>query len=454
MTLDHIVRRFVCGLALLGAVAGVAAGPSAGAADPPAKAPVIDRDFPDPDIVETGGTYHAYATNDSVKNIQHATSRDLRHWTVDEGDVLPELGAWAVPNPRRVWAPEVFRHGGGYTMHYTAHDRASGRQCIGVARSATPGGPFRPVGAGPLICPAAEGGAIDASSYAEAGRRYVLWKNDGNCCDLRKDTWLHLQPVSWDGTRTLGEPVRLIKQDREWEGPLIEAPTLVKRHGHYLLFYSADFYAGDGYKTSYAVARDLTGPYTKAANPLMTTQTFSGAVRGPGGQDVVTGPDGRDRVVFHGWSADHRSRPMYIADLGYADGYPVVRGSKVVHQAEHARVRNAVVREAPSASGGKAVGRIDHADSHVEFTVFAASAGEHQLSVWFGNGSLDPAGNAVTASHRLLVNGADVGAVRYPHTGWDHWREERTTVTLRDGWNTIRLGKGEYFAELDAVEVG
>ncbi|MFI1360920.1 family 43 glycosylhydrolase [Streptomyces sp. NPDC020898] len=449
MPLHLLAPRTGRGLGLLVAAA-VSLGLASAAAAGPAT-PVLDRNFPDPDIVKAAGAYHAYATNDDGKHIQHATSRDLVGWKVDSGNVLPVLGAWAKPEEGKVWAPEVYDNGGGFTMQYTARDRASDRQCIGVALSSSPDGPFRPVGDGPLVCPAAQGGAIDASSYTEGGQRYLLWKNDGNCCGM--DTWLHLQPTSWDGTRTTGEPVRLIRQDPdpEREGRLVEAPTLVKRDGRYVLFYSADDYRGEKYKTSYAVADRLTGPYTKAANPLMTTATFSGAVRGPGGQDVVSGPDGRDYLFFHGWS--DRGRMMYRADLGFANGYPVVRGSKVRYQAENARVHHAGVRAAPAAWDGHVVGGIDHADSYVEFAVFAASAGTHTLAVRFANGSFDSAGTPVPADHGLTVNSARAGVMHYQHTGWGKWAVVETTVTLKAGWNTLRLSKGEYFAELDAVEV-
>ncbi len=402
--------------------------------------------------MKAGRTYHAYATNGGGKHIQHATSRDLVYWSMRDADPLPELGRWAEPNPSRVWAPEVFDNGRGFTMHYTARDRASGRQCIGVALASSPNGPFRPAGEGPLVCPVADGGAIDAASHTENGQRYLLWKNDGNCCET--DTWLHLQAVTWDGTRTTGEPVRLIRQDREWEGELIEAPTLVKRDGRYVLFYSADSYDGHRYKTGHAVAAGLTGPYTKAAAPLMTTESFDGAVRGPGGQDVVTGSDGQDRIVFHGWSPDGtRRRVMYGADLGFAGGRPVVRGSRTVHQAENARVNHAVIRDAVGALDGRAVGFLDHADSFVEFDVFAASPGRHALRVRFANGSLNSDGGPATASHSLVVNGEDAGAVHYAHTGWDRWDTSSGSLTLRKGWNTVRLSTGERHAELDCIEV-
>ncbi|MEV5238048.1 glycoside hydrolase family 43 protein [Streptomyces cinnamoneus] len=325
----HLPGRFLALLAAVAlAAAGLLASPAAAsgvAARGPVQGPVLDREFADPDVVKVGRTYHAYATHDDSRNVQHATSADLTHWTVVGADALPVLGAWASPDRNRVWAPEVYANGKGFTLHYTAQDRASGRQCIGAALAASPDGPFRPVGDGPLICPAAEGGAIDAASYTENGRRYVLWKNDGNCCEA--DTWIHLQPVTRDGSRTTGPAVRLFKQDLPWEDKLVEAPTLVKRNGRYVLFYSANFYRSDDYRTGYAVASSLTGPYAKAAAPLMTTDSFGGAVRGPGGQDVVTGPDGRDRIVFHGWRNGFAYRALYVADLGFANGRPVVRGT-------------------------------------------------------------------------------------------------------------------------------
>ncbi|GAA2937462.1 family 43 glycosylhydrolase [Streptomyces enissocaesilis] len=412
--------------------------------------PALDRNFPDPDIVKAGSTYHAYATNGDGKNIQRATSTDLVDWSVSGTDPLPRLGNWAVPERSLVWAPEVFDNGNGFTMLYTARDRATNKQCIGAALSASPQGPFQPADGAPLVCPGDRGGAIDASSYTENGQRYVLWKNDGNCCG--QDTWLYLQPLSWDGTRTTGAATGLIKQDRSWEGALVEAPTLVKHGGRYVLFYSAGHYGDASYKTGYATATSLNGPYTKAPSPLMTTDTFAGSVRGPGGQDVVTGPDGRDRIVFHGWSGDYSRRAMYVADLGWANDHPVVRGSKVIHQAENARVNNAVVRDAAGALDGRAVGRIDHADSFVEFTVFAASAGRHTLTVRYGNGS-SSGGSPVASSHRLSVNGNAADPVAYPHTGWDNWRHVGKEITLAEGWNTVRLAKGDHWAELDSIEI-
>ncbi|MET9541828.1 family 43 glycosylhydrolase [Streptomyces sp. NPDC006553] len=419
---------------------------------PSPTAPVLDREFADPDVVEVDGVFHAYATNVSGRNVQHATSTDLVRWTVDEKDVLPVPGDWVRPDPPHdVWAPEVFDNGDGFTLQYTARDRVGGRQCIGAALASSPDGPFRPAGDDALVCPTEAGGAIDASSYTENGTRHLLWKSDGNCCRL--DTWLHIQPVSWDGTRVTGEPVRLLRPDRAWEGGLVEAPTLVKRDGRYVLLYSAGDYRTPAYATGWAIADTVTGPYVKGDEPLLTTTSFSGLIGGPGGQDVVTGPGGRDRILFHGRGADPSRRALYVADLGFADGRPVVRGSKTLYEAELAHVHRATIREAKDAWGDRAVGHIDEPDSFVEFRVHTASAGPHTLTVRYGNGSLDAAGAPAAATHGLTVNGNAAGVVDYPYTGWDTWQLREVPVELREGWNTLRLAKGEGYTELDAVQV-
>jgi hypothetical protein len=38
-------------------------------------------------------------------------------------------------------------------------------------------------------------------------------------------------------------------------------------------------------------------------------------------------------------------------------------------------------------------------------------------------------------------------------TGWDQWRESSVGVTLNEGWNTIRLTKGDAYTEVDYLEL-
>jgi beta-xylosidase len=285
--------------------------------------PVLDQDFPDPDVLQVGDVYYAYATNANGINIQAARSADLVHWEV-LGDALPELPAWAVQSSEPVWAPEVFSPSEGqFVMYFTARFAIGfdGTQCIGAATGEDPVGPFISSNPDPFICQTDQGGSIDPSMFVDSdGKRYVLWKNDGNSRGGR--TWLYIQPVSADGLTLQGKPRRLLTADQRWEGILVEAPALWKHNGRYYLFYSANAYNDRRYATGYALADDIFGPYVKAKEPLIATDLAAGLV-GPGGQDVVTGPHGGTWIVFHGWAPDGYRR-LYLVPLDWQNGMPTL----------------------------------------------------------------------------------------------------------------------------------
>ncbi len=289
--------------------------------------PVIDQDFPDPDLLKVGDTYYAFATNSGNKNIQVAKSADLVTWQMLD-DALPQRPKWASETFGLIWAPEVTTWDGGktFTMYFVARDIASNRQCIGAATNDKPDGPFKAAGNKPLICQADLGGSIDPSSFTdEDGSKYVLWKNDGNCCGIETD--LFIQKVSPDGLTLEGQPTKLIKNDQAWEGGLIEAPTLWKHGGKYYLFYSANDYAGVKYATGYAVADTITGPYAKPSKkPLLATDYKSGAALGPGGQDVVLDKKGQTWLVFHSWDPTATYRRLMLEQLEWQGDTPVVKG--------------------------------------------------------------------------------------------------------------------------------
>lgn len=158
--------------------------------------PAIAGDFPDPGILVAGGRYYAYATNGNGKHIQMARSSDLRQWELLP-DALPLLPSWVAPDSARVWAPEVIAIGSQFVMYYTAHDRASDRQCIGVATSARPEGPFRDTRTRPFLCQPELGGTIDGSPFREGDALYLYFKSDGNCCGIATHLWGQ-RPISGD----------------------------------------------------------------------------------------------------------------------------------------------------------------------------------------------------------------------------------------------------------------
>ncbi|WP_235934072.1 glycoside hydrolase family 43 protein [Agromyces humi] len=324
-------RVAAAGLALAAAAALASCSASAGdgatdaasdAASESPFTPVIDEDFPDPDVLAIDDGYVLYATNDSMRNVQVARSADLVEWEVLDDDALPELPDWVIPG--KTWAPEVTEIAPGqFVMYTTTTNFSPSRQCIAVATADSATGPFVVQGDGMLVCPDEEGGAIDASTFRDDdGSLHLVWKNDGNCCGL--DTWLQTAPLSADGLSLTGPPMRLLKQDLEWEGDLIEAPTLVKRDGVYHLFYSANSYGDETYAVGHATAPALAGPWTKDPEPFFSTDSTDGALIGPGGQDIVTDAAGDDVFVFHAWDPDFLARKVYTLPLAWDEGTPRV----------------------------------------------------------------------------------------------------------------------------------
>ena len=60
---------------------------------------------------------------------------------------------------------------------------------------------------------------------------------------------------------------------------------------------------------------------------------------------------------------------------------------------------------------------------------------------------------ARNSTHTVSVNGVAAGSVVYPNTGWDNWTSVTKQVALQAGNNTIRLAKGDQYAELDYIEL-
>lgn len=279
--------------------------------------PVLDLDFPDPCVVVENGLYHVYATNGNGKNIQYATSANLKQWSV-QGDALPKLGSW-VSSPGLTWAPYVFKTDKGYTMYYTAHDRKTNWQCIGIATASTLNGTFVDTRSEPLICPADSNyGAIDPYMFVENGR-YIVYSSTKYL-----KTGIYIQSTNQQGDNVTSAPTKLIEVSLDWENGVNEAPTLVKHGSKYVLFYSgASTFDADKYKTSYATSDNILGPYVKAAEPLITTPLTNGDALGPGGEDVITGTDGKDYIFFHGWDKAYKKRMLFVNHLEWQNDTPV-----------------------------------------------------------------------------------------------------------------------------------
>lgn len=284
--------------------------------------PVINREFPDPSILLDRGVYYAYSTNSRDGNVPCESSTDLVHWT-PLPDAMPVMPPWA--RPGLTWAPNVrtIVPGKRYVVYFTARSAITNEQTVGVATGDSPAGPFTSTAIAPLIDQHGMGGSIDPSGFIdEDGTRYLVWKNDGNCCGF--ETWIWIQKLSPDGLSLVGEPSQLIKHDPGWEGNLVEGPTLWKHGGKYYLFYSANGYGGCDYAMGYAVSSTLLGPYVKwKPRPWVSSLD---RVCGPGGEDIFTAADGSTWMAYHSWENGTAYRSMSIDPLYWDAQGPILEG--------------------------------------------------------------------------------------------------------------------------------
>lgn len=283
--------------------------------------PVYPYDFPDPDVIDAGGTYYAYGTNSASGNIQILQSTDLTQWTL-LGDALPRLPAWAKFGD--TWAPGVIQIGALFYLYYTVNARNT--ECISVATSLSPQGPFTDHSAGPIVCQASLGGSIDPSPYLDdAGHLYLTWKSNGNS---RQPATIWAQPVAAGGTAMASGsvPVALLRPTQAWEGSVVEGPDMWNDHGQYFLFYSGNNWETASYAEGVARCAGPAGPCSKPLpGPILGTE---GQFAGPGGATVFTTPQGQPFIDFHGWQPDAVGPPnprlLFIRPIVFDNGYPVV----------------------------------------------------------------------------------------------------------------------------------
>lgn len=318
----------------------------------------------DPFVLDNGGVhddYWAFVTG-SLFPMLHST--DLVHWT-SAGKAMPSRPAWVIQQGDwHPWGPSVTQVPGPcpgtgstscYVMYYTGLSAALHVNCVAVATSVTPGGPYAdqgPLSDGtldssgrPIGCGDDQGyGLIDPSPFRDPSGQAYLYVSVAHVCSpgagactptsSRLAPTLSVIPLASGQLSAAGARAPLLSGDAgTWEAvggfaPNVEGPAMVLRNSVYYLFYSGGNYQ-DAYGMGYATATSPTGPFTKSpANPILS-QTES--VFSPGGADLpVTGPHGGTWLIYHGregsYAADRllRIEPMTWRSQPFGPDAPVI----------------------------------------------------------------------------------------------------------------------------------
>jgi hypothetical protein len=310
-------------------------------------APVSTGDFPDPSVLNYNGNYYAFATQNTATpaqtiNIQESWSTDGVNWTRLSSDALPNVGAWAKPG--NTWAPSVAFNGTKFVMYYTATEiQSPGDQCIGVATSSSPTGPYADPNSYPIVCqdgtgwpaptidtnsngPPSIGGSIDPDIFVDrSGNPWLLWKNDGNRVGAATTIWSVLLQSNFLQPASNSPNALLTNTQSSWEGSIIEGPEMYETATNsYYLFFGGNDAGSNAYAIGWASC-------SSPSSSCLDQTTFSGPIlqtgpgmSGPGGPDVLKLPTGQLVLAVAGWQGQTIGylncgiRPMYEADLTFA----------------------------------------------------------------------------------------------------------------------------------------
>ena len=314
--------------------------------------PVFNGDFADPYALRTPDVLYLYASNTVTTHYSPgahvpviALSRDSGFEGRYLGDALPTLPKWTVSGFQ--WAPSVWTPPDGtYVMYYstpatiplgclatspppgcvTTTNGPSSAMCISRATSASPSGPFVDDSVSALVCPVSKGGAIDPSVFVTSdGTPWLLWKSDGDCCNL--PTTIYSQQLSADGLSVVGPAHRLIGASQNWEGGLVEGPSMIQNGNTYWLFYSANLWGTGDYGIGVARCASVIGPCTKPLDHawLSSASSASQSDPGPGGEEFFQ-VGGLIWMVHHGLapgqSGNDAERRLYVDLIAFPSGQP------------------------------------------------------------------------------------------------------------------------------------
>ncbi|MBF8192073.1 family 43 glycosylhydrolase [Nonomuraea sp. K274] len=287
-------------------------------------APVHRLGTADPGVLDVDGVWYCYSTSGSSTGaIPIRRSTDGGATWSDVGRVFPidGLPTW-VTGPKRFWAPEVHAFGGGYVIYY-ASDGPQRWFCVGAATADHPEGPWTDLG-NPLVS-RPDYSVIDPSFFVDptTGRSYLLWKNNTNALTPPRPTALVLQEVTADGLTLVGTATDLLFNTLEWEGKVVEAPSLIFHKGWYYLFYSGNNFGNASYAVGVARSRYIDRGYVKHGDPILASDDV---LDGPGGQFPM--PDGNNgwQMFFHARERSNPSagRQLWWTRLKFHDDWPVV----------------------------------------------------------------------------------------------------------------------------------
>lgn len=324
---------------------------------------------PDPFVLDNGGTHNDYYAFTTGNLFPVLRSRDLVNWT-SAGTAMAATPPWVVQTGDwHPWAPSVVHVNSScpnastascYIMFYVGLSAQFSTNCVAIATSPSPAGPYtdhgplalsngatdakgRPIGCGDN----AGYGMIDPSPFTDpaTGTTYLYGSEDFSCpsgsssCDSANSTLqptISVIPLSPNLlSASAGRTALFSGRSGTWESagvsvPTVEGPTAMLHGNVYYLLYSGGDWQG-AYGMGYATSTSPTGPFTRPGSNQILSQTTT--VLSPGGGDTpVLGPRGATWMVYHGRDSSYanprtlRIDPFTWTSVSGSADVPTVNG--------------------------------------------------------------------------------------------------------------------------------
>lgn len=266
---------------------------------------MIERLLADPCLTLWNGMFWLYATNDGKRDwlthtINAFSSKDLTNW-VDNGVAYDSLVEVSWERDRcKTWAPSVWHVDDVQHVLYTAE---GGNIACAVAKE--PFGPFKDIGSPLIEEDAFDGYQIDPSVFIDdGGESWLLWGN----------TIPYAAPLSDDGTSVD------LAQVRRFDFPNFrEALDLKVRNGLYHATWSVNDTRSRDYHVEYAIAPDISGPWTHVG--ILLEQNPRLGIYGTGHHSILQVPGTDDWIIaYHRWAIQNGSgwrREVVFAPLSF-----------------------------------------------------------------------------------------------------------------------------------------
>jgi len=304
--------------------------------------PVFAADMPDPSVKKFGHYYYyAFGTTadrrlPDGRIFTTLRSRDLVHWEQLGGALVPPSSN----TNYQYWAPEIAANNGTYYLYYAMGGIEPEHFVLRVATGHQPQGPFTDSGVILTDCTSNRFTIDPFPFHDDDGQWYLFYA----CNFPYESPGLHagtgvVVDRLLDMTRLAGERQVVVRAACDWtlyeanrqmdvyhqtfNWHTIEGPCAVKHAGKYYCFYSGANWQTPRYGVDCVVADHPLGPYTGAGDHARVLQGVPGEVIGPGGNAVVTGPDGHTQyIVYHAWNRQMTERQLCIDRLDWTPDGP------------------------------------------------------------------------------------------------------------------------------------